>query len=79
MCNYGNSKLDNVPDMPGLQRIVTEIDYGFFAVRCEIRKGVYEHLVGQKMAHSLVILADKDIIEGMRIKYDKEFHVLNVK
>jgi hypothetical protein len=79
LCNFCNSKLNNVPDMPGLQKIIEDTDYGFFAIRCEISKGIVEHMVGQKMAHSLVMLADKDVIEGMKIKYNKDFVKANVK
>lgn len=48
---------------------MTDIDIGCFAVSCEVSEGVFEYLVGQKMKSSLVIMASKEHIDGLRVKY----------
>lgn len=50
------------------------VDSGCFVICCEVSEGVNEFLVGQKMKASLVIMASKDHIEGLKLKYDNKFH-----
>ena len=77
--NHGNSKMDDVPkDLKNVQKMLGEIEYGFFGLRCEVKKGIFEYLVGQKMKSSLVILADKDHCEGLKIKYEHKLYLDNV-
>lgn len=78
--NFKNAKLDDVDKKYiNLRKVIDEVQYGFFVVRCEISKGVYEFMAGQRMKHSLVVLADKDHVEGMKIKYEQSFYIANLK
>lgn len=57
---------------PNIHKIMTEIDIGCFAILTEVAPGINEYLVGQKMKASLVIMASKDHIEGLKVKYENQ-------
>jgi len=79
MANHQNFTFDTIEEKHvNVKKIKEEIPLGFFVCRCEIEKGVFEYLVGQKMKASLVILADKEHIDGMRIKYQQSFYASNL-
>lgn len=55
---------------PNIHKIMEEIEMGCFAICCETDKGVKEFLVAQKMKASLVVMASKEHIEGLKVKYE---------
>jgi len=57
---------------PNIYRIMTEIDIGCFAICCEVSEGIFEYLVASKMKASVVIMASKEHLDGLRVKYHED-------
>lgn len=74
-------KHENIPEnCPTLKKIgIDEPLLGFIVVYCEDEAGkVYEVLVLQKFKSSLSVMANREHVQGLKIKYEKDLSFLEI-
>ena len=72
----GNSKKEEIlaSKYENIIKIQKLVEFGFFAISCEVSSGIHEHLCAHIMKSSIVILASNDHIEGLRLKYEPQLY-----
>ena len=61
---------------PNIHKIMETIEMGSFTISCEVSPGLHEFLTAQKMAASIVIMASKEHIDGLKVKYEMQVNDL---